>query len=213
MQHIRGINGPILGKYRVAAVSGLMTGLAANNLVFSARFAPTGNVRAAIAGLRLKSQLITPGSAAFEFTFAAYLARSFTASDSGGTAVLPSGLNNLLASIDDSSHATNFTDMRIASTGALTSGTRTVDANPILVLPAAQLSTSPPSQSYNESALEPSSDQRYVANLQGQTGGTATNAEGIIVANQAAFGTSAVVRLIVELEWYEYVTNSAETNG
>ena len=215
MLRIRGANGPILGKFRVAAMSGLLTGLAAGNPVFSARFAPAGtaNVRALIAGLRLKSQILTPGSAAGEFTFAAYVARSFTASDTGGTSVLPANasLNNMLSSISDSNSSSNFTDMRVATTGTLTAGTRTLDANPMLVLPAAQIATTPTQQSYNETVWEPSSDQRFGLNLQGQTGGVAANAEGIVVTTVTAFAAAMVVRFIAELEWYEYVTNSAES--
>lgn len=218
MLRIRGANGPILGKFRLAAVSGLLTGLAAGAPVFSARFAPASSVpiRALITGLRLKSQVLTPASAVpAEFTFSAFVARSFTASDSGGTAILPTGLNNMLSSITDSNLSTpsQFTDMRVATTGALTAGTRTLDANPMLVLPAAQIATTATQQSYNESAWEPSSDQRYGLNLQGQTGGVATNAEGIVVTSLAAFNTALVVRFICELEWIEYVTNSAESLG
>lgn len=214
MLRIRGANGPIAYKGRIAAVSGLLTAVAANAPIFSARFAPaaTANIRALITGLRLKSQILTPGSAAGEFTFAAYVARSFTASDSGGTSVLPAGLNNMLSSITDSgNYSTQFTDMRVATTGALTVGTRTLDSNPMLVLPAAQIATTPTQQSYNETVWEPSSDQRYGLNLQGQTGGVAANAEGIVVNNMTAFATSMVVRFIAELEWLEYVTNSAES--
>jgi hypothetical protein len=212
VQHVRGASGPLLGKFRVAAISGLVTGAAAGATLFSARFAPTTFVRAIISQLRLKSQIITPFTAPNEFTLAAYVARSFTASDSGGTAVLPTGLNNLLASISDSaiSPLTNFTDIRVATTGGLTVGTRTLDANPILVLPAAQLAASPVSQSYNETDLEANSDQRFALNLQGQTGGTATNAEGIVVTSPIAQGAGGVVRFVFEIEWYEYATNSAE---
>lgn len=216
MLRIRGANGPIQYKGRVAAVSGLLTGLAAGNPVFSARFAPAGTVpiRAVIAGIRLKSQVITPASAVpSEFTFQAFVARGFTASDTGGTSVLPTGLNNMLSSISDSTLTTQFTDMRIATTGTLTAGTRTLDNNPFLVLPAAQIATTQTQQSYNETYLEPSSDQRFVINLQGQTGGVAANAEGIVINSLATFNTAMTVRLVVELEWYEYTTNSAESLG
>lgn len=60
--------------------------------------------------------------------FALFVARSFTASDSGGTAVANSNNNG--------KHRTSLAlpsniDLRISSTGALTAGTRTVDANAI----------------------------------------------------------------------------------
>lgn len=216
MQHIRGINGPILGKFRLAAVTGLTTGMAANAPIFSARFAPTAAVRACIADLRLKVQIITPFTAANEISCQAFIARSFTASDSGGTSVLPATLNNMISSISDSalSPVTQFTDIRVAGAAALTAGTRTLDANPFLYLPAAQvLAAASAAQSYSESDYSPYSDQRFGINLQGQTGAVAANAEGIIVTVPIAQGAAGTVRYAIEMEWYEYVTNSAETIG
>jgi len=212
MQHIRGANGPILGIFRIAAVTGLTTGMAGGATIFSARFAPAGTVfaRAIITDLRIKAQLVTPFTAIQEYGAAAYIARSFTASDSSGTSILPTALNNNLASVMPA-WTTAFTDMRVAAAGAVTAGTRTLDANPFLYLPAAQvLVAASAAQGYTETQLGPISDQRFGPNLQGQTGGTATNAEGIVVTVPVAQGAGGTVRYCIEMEWYEYATNSAE---
>ena len=60
------------------------------------------------------------------------MARSFTASDSGGTAITLTGNNNKFQTTHDTSLVT---DARIATTGALTAGTRTLDAQPFKVVP------------------------------------------------------------------------------
>lgn len=211
MQHIRGVNGPINGKFRVAAFTGLTTGIAANGAIFSMRLAGTGFYRAVVTDLRLKAQIITPFTAANEISAAAYLVRSFTASDSGGTSLLPAGLNNYISSVDPP-FTTTVTDLRVATTGALTAGTRTIDAAPILFLPAAQIqATASAAQGYFETALSPTSDQRFGLNLQGATGGTAANAEGLIVTLPVAQGAGGTVRYAIEIEWVEYTTNSAES--
>lgn len=207
---IKGQSGPILGKWRISAVTGLTTGLAAGNPIFSARFAPTANIRALITDIRLKAQIVTPFTAANEVNAQVQIARSFTASDTGGTSVLPTGIQAQLSSVSDSAYTTSFTDMRVATTGTLTAGTRTLDPNPILYLAGAQLlAAAGAAQGYSETSLSLSTDQRFSLNLQGQTGGTAANAEGIVVTVPTAQGAGGTVRYAIEIEWYEYRTDSA----
>jgi hypothetical protein len=60
------------------------------------------------------------------------IARSFSASDTGGTAVTLSSDNNVFRT----SFATSLvTDSRIATTAALSAGTRTLDSQPLRLLP------------------------------------------------------------------------------
>lgn len=214
MQHIRGVNGPILGKFRLAAVTGLTTGFVANSSIFDAQFAPTGNVRAVITDLRLKAQLVTPFTSANEYSAQAFIARSWTSSPTGGTLISISGLQNMLSSVSDAPYTSAFTSIRVCNTSSLGNGTFTLDTVPLLYLPAAQvLAAASAAGEWHETALGPISDQRFGINLQGQTGGIATNAEGIAVQVPIAQGAGGVVRYCVEMEWYEYATNSAETIG
>lgn len=216
MQHIRGANGPILGKFRIATFTGLTTGLAGSTPIFSMRFAPAGSVpvRALITDFRLKAQIVTPFTAANEINVLAYIARSFTASDTGGISVLPAGISNMLSSISDAGYTTNFTDIRVAGTAALGAGTRTLDTSPFATLLGAQvLAAASAASAYEETALTMQGDQRYTINLQGQTGGVAANAEGIVVLCNQAQGAGGVVRYAFDVEWLEYATNSAEVIG
>lgn len=206
MQHIRGINGTVLSKYRLSTSTGLTTAMVAGGCIFSARWAPANGTRCMIAMLRLRSQLVVPFTASQEYNLSAFIARSFTASDSNGTVLLPSALNNLMSSVSDSANVpvTNFTDMRVATTGVLGSGTRTNDAQPILQLPSVQIAAAPTALSYNETTYEPSSDQRYGINLQQN--------EGITINNTILQGAGGTVRYFIEMEWYEYQgTGGAET--
>lgn len=214
--HIRGVNGPILGKFRLSALTGLTTGLAAGATIFSARFAPADGlygqqprIRALITDLRIKAAITVPFTAANEISAQAFIARAFTASDTGGTALLPTGIQQNLSSID-LGYTTAFTDMRIATAAALAAGTRTLDPSAILNMPAAQPGTSITAQANFETALETISDQQFMPNLQGQTGGVAANAEGLVVTLPVAQGAGGVVRYAIELGWIEYCATGSE---
>lgn len=211
MQHIRGVNGPILGKFRIAAITGLTTGMVATSSIFAARFAPTAAVRAVVTDFRLKSQILTPFTAANEISCQASIGRGWTAAPSGGIAIALTGIQNMLSSVSDLNSPTAFSQIQVANTGGMSNGTLTIDPNPFLYLPAAQIqAAASASQPYSEADYSPYSDQRFPINLQGQTGGVAANAEGIVVSIPIAQGAAGVVRYCIEMEWYEYATNSAE---
>jgi hypothetical protein len=114
-----------LGAYRASMITGAMAaGLAANAEVFQFRW--TDATRLCVI---TKVQFDGLGSiVAFAAGFAAFrgiVARSFTASGTGGTAATLTG-NNLK---QRTSHGTTLAgDIRIASTAALGAGTKTLDA-------------------------------------------------------------------------------------
>jgi len=124
--NIRPIISGTLGEYQTALTSGVMAaGLAANSTVWSFRY--TG------ANLCLIEKVILDGVgsivafAAGSATFRLFAARSFSASDSGGTAAVLTGNNCKLRT----TYATTAVgDLRISSTAALTTGTRTLDSQP-----------------------------------------------------------------------------------
>ena len=113
-----------LGAYQIVATSGTVAaGLAAAAPVFSFRWGDAS--RACL----IKRVSMVAKNAGTAFTAGAQLhellvARSFTASDTGGTSVLPTGNSQKKRT---SFGTTLVTDMRIASTGTLTAGTRTLD--------------------------------------------------------------------------------------
>lgn len=116
-----------LGIYHQGANNGttaMAAGLAAAAPIFSYRWGNASNLAI------VKRVLFEMGSGGTGFTagsaqFNMFIARSFSASDSGGSSVLPSGNSNKLRT---SMGTTLLTDLRISATGTLTAGTRTLDA-------------------------------------------------------------------------------------
>lgn len=113
-----------LGIYSVGATSGIMAaGLTAAAPVYSFRWGNGTNL-AVLKKISVSAGNTSTAFAAGVVTFHAHIARGFTASDTGGTSILPSGNNNKLRT---AMGTTLLTDLRISSTAALTPGTRTID--------------------------------------------------------------------------------------
>lgn len=117
-----------LGIYQKTLTSGTMAaGLAAAANVYSWRWGDATRLgvvqRIRLTGLAGSATAFTAGFASFKV----FAARSFTASDSGGTAGTLTGNNSKLRT---SMGTTLLTDVRISSTAALTAGTRTLDTDP-----------------------------------------------------------------------------------
>lgn len=118
------------GAYRLAARSGTIAAtLAANAPLFSFRW---GDATLNCIVQRIRAQLWAnlAFTAAFnDMSIAGIIARSWTVADSGQTAISLAGNNaKLRTDFPTSKFATNG-DMRIANTGAVTAGTRTLDGN------------------------------------------------------------------------------------
>ena len=113
-----------LGAYSLLATTGTMAaGLGASAPIFSARWTSASSlalIRAVRISLTSLGTAFTAGVGFFDII----AARTFTASDSAGTAVLPTGNSNKRRT---SFATTGFGDLRISSTATLTAGTRTLD--------------------------------------------------------------------------------------
>src|SRR6266404_2267750 len=117
----------LLGSYCMGANSGTMAaGLAGGSPVFSFRYAAAN--LAIIRKITAEADDITTAFAAGAGKFDLIAARSFTASDTGGTAGTLTGNNGKLRT---SFATTGISDFRISSTATLTAGTRTLDAQPL----------------------------------------------------------------------------------
>ena len=115
-----------LGAYTIGASSGnIAATLAANSTLFSFRWG-SAVARAVLEYVSVWLVVATAITTSVLFDLEMMLARSFTASDSGGTALSLVGNNNKRKTTMGTSLVT---DMRIASTGALTVGTRTLAGN------------------------------------------------------------------------------------
>jgi hypothetical protein len=193
--------GRLLGHYRLAARSGVLTGtgIVAGAPLFSFRWTDA----TALAILtRLEARYVPTAAftAAQELGLDAILASAWSAADSSGTAVLPgtggrmrrSGMGTSLVG-----------DVRIAGTTLLTAGTRTLDAQPIAVGGGLV-------NDVNDAAeteyVNPSGPYGFVLEANPARGEhpivLAAN-EGLIVRNTVVFPAAGTATLLVSLAWAE----------
>ena len=114
----------VLAWNSVGVATGLITGLAAAAPLFSFRNLSVNPIIVRRAGIGFVTT--TAFTTAQMVSFGMQVARSFTASDSGGTAIAFTGSN---AKHRTSLGTPTSLDCRVATTTALTAGTRTIDAN------------------------------------------------------------------------------------
>jgi hypothetical protein len=123
----------LVGSFHLGAASGLIAATAINSPLFSFRWAPGTGQFCAIRRISLGVMTTTGPTSAQLIGWNLLMARSWTASDSGGTALTPAaavvsaGTNKSRGSLQNSV----ATDIRIATTGALTAGTRVLDTQPL----------------------------------------------------------------------------------
>jgi len=118
-----------LGSYNFQAITGTMAaGLSAGSPIFSFRWGNASNL-CLLKRIRISMNSLGTGFTAGVGRFEAFFARSFSASDSGGTAVT---LTTNQAKRRTSFGTSLVTDCRISSTATLTAGTRTLDTLPFV---------------------------------------------------------------------------------
>lgn len=179
-----------LGHYRTVAASGLITGVAAGTgsagHLFSFRN-PSATLLVFITRIRFFWATTVGFTAAQEMAIEAFRASAFTVDASGGTAVTPGKRRNAFATASVAAG-------RIATTGALTAGTITLAAQPLLrrgVLELADAATV--AKRSFEAEWVPRDDHGEVL---------AQN-EGLIIRNAIIMGAGGVGRLTVEVDHYE----------
>lgn len=193
---IRGAAIGSLGVYQVTVPSGAIAAtLAAGSTLFSFRW--TDATRLALIKVITVSAVVTSAiTTAVPFDLEAVVARSFTASDSGGTAISLSGNNNKLRT----SFGTSLVgDARVAATAALTTGTRTLDAQAIGRVQGFT-GTALGTQVFGtvngaNNLVDRSEPGRYPLTL-------AQN-EGIIIRNPLAGPATGTITLLISIEWQE----------
>lgn len=124
---LRPIDYGALGSYRLSMISGTMAaGLAANAEVWQFRWSDATRLcvvtKVVIDGISNTATAFTAGVGNMQL----YVARSWTADGSGGTAATLTGNN---AKMRTDMGATLLGSARISSTAALTAGTKTLDTN------------------------------------------------------------------------------------
>jgi hypothetical protein len=137
-------------------------------------------------------KVISGFTAAQEFGFDMSVVRSYSANHTGGTTVTPTG-NTAKKNVLNAT--SSIADMRIATTGALTAGTQTFDANPIGQDTFSDLAAAATVQ-HNatfEYDMSQEEDEPIVLNAN----------EGIVVRNLILMGAGGTARLTVDLDWQE----------
>ncbi len=178
------------GHYRTVAASGLITGVAAGTgsagHLFSFRN-PSSTLLVFVTQIRFYWSTLVGFTAQQEMAIEAYRASAYTVDASGGTAVTPGKRRNAFATA-------SIAGARIATTGALTGGTVTLAAQPLMrrgVLELAEAATV--SKRSFEAEWRPRDDHGEVL---------AQN-EGIIIRNSILMGAGGAGRLHVEVDHYE----------
>jgi hypothetical protein len=117
------------GCFQMACKSASMAaGLASASPIFSFRNS-SATMNLILRRLRMNAWSLGTGFTAGLATFDLFVARSFTLSDSGSSPISTASRNGALRGSAMASSIIG--DLRVASTGTLTAGTRTLDANPI----------------------------------------------------------------------------------
>lgn len=188
------------GYYEMSLKSGLITGVAANADLFSLRFnsAPATGIKKRLELLFLKIDfIITTGfTAAQAVDFAAFIARAFTGSSTGGTASLPPANMNGKQSLYPNSEILANGDLRIATTAALGAGTKTLDTFPFAsAVGYGAAATGGPFR--NVPFQEEFGEHHPPVVLRAN--------EGLVIQNLTAFGAAGVGNLYVDIGWMEII--------
>lgn len=188
----RPLDAGAFGHYRLSTTVALVVSQAANGTLFSFRWGDASRV-CVIQFIRLQCLQTAAATATIMPSFEVFAARSFTASDSAGTAITLTG-NSMKKRT--SMGTTLVTDIRKAAVAAgLTVGTRTLDADPILQMPTQQTITTPNATLYTSSIdFTDGSDHPLVLQQN----------EGFIVRGPSVvFGAAGTANLVVDVGWTE----------
>jgi hypothetical protein len=191
-----------LGSYSVSLITGAYTTAAANSPMFSMRFVAGSAGQAQVAIIQRINIFIVPTvafTAAQQVSYGAYIARSWSAVDSGGAAATLTGNNNKLRTSMSTTQIAATGDMRISTTAALTAGTRTLDSQAFAVasawVPAALVA-------------QPIQAVTLYENFAGDQPIVLATQEGIVINNLVLMGAAGVLSIGVTIEWTESSTTS-----
>lgn len=184
----------ILGAYQLALTSGALTGVAAGATVFSFRWAPSTSTNLClIRRVEVGFSTVTAFTTAQSLQYSMQIARTWTANDSVGTTASFTQTNTgKFRTVMPTSAFAGGGQILIATTGAVTAGTRTLDSQAMAFTQGASTAVG--------TALTSGPI------FQHQTGDYpiifAVN-EGFIINNVQAMGAAGVVNLTVSVEWME----------
>jgi hypothetical protein len=177
------------------AMTGLVTGVAAGTASAGHLLAMRnpGALAVRLRYLDVSCTTLTAFTAAQEVGFDVFKATAYTAAHTGGAGVVPSK-----AFTDQAASLVTSTQLRVATTGALTNGTDTLDTDRILTdsFWCAGLTSLLAWRQYNWSS-EPAGGLLLKAN------------EGIVLRNTILMGAAGVVRWSFRLGWDDVIVTGA----
>jgi hypothetical protein len=187
-----------LGKadyFRTTMVSGLVTGVAAGtssagHLAFFRN--PHATIFSYVTRIRMFWQTATGFTAQQEVALELFKASTFSAAHTGGTAVTPQKRRTQGAS--PKTPAASVCTAMVATTGALTAGTHTLAAQPIVRRSVLELA---------DGAAVAKRDFEMVWQPRDDSGEVLGTNEGLILRNAIAMGAAGVGRFMLEIDHYE----------
>lgn len=188
----RPLDAGAFGHYKLATTIPLVVTQAANGTLFSFRWGDASRL-CVLQFLRLRCLQTAAATATIMPTFEVVMARSFSASDSVGTALTLTG-NSFKKRT--SMGSTLVTDIRKSAVAAgLTVGTRTLDAEPMMQMPTTQLITTP-NTTVQESSIDFTDGVDHPLIF-------AQNEGFIVRGPSVVFGAAGTANLVVNIEWAE----------
>ena len=188
----RPLDAGALGHYRLSTTVALVVTQAANGTLFSFRWGDATRL-CVVNYIRLECQQTAAATATIAPAFEVFVARSFSASDSAGTALTLTG-NSFKKRT--SMGTTLVTDIRKAAVAAgLTAGTRTLDGDAILQMGTVQTITNVNTSTYVKGVDFTDGNDHPLILAQN---------EGFIVRGPTVvFGAAGTANLIVDVGWTE----------
>ena len=186
---------PERADYSLTLVTGALTIVAANDPVWSFQWTATQHI-CVVKRIHLSVGVTTAYGAAQNTRYGLYFARAYTVADTGGTAATLTTNNGKL---DTSYPITQITDMRIGTTGAITAGTRTLDAQPLDVAYFGTTALGMVGDEEFQFGLTPSHQEIIIRQN-----------EGLVLNNLMLMGATGVLMLAVTMEWAEVPLSSVK---
>lgn len=181
-----------LGRYSLSEFTGLTTGIAANGEVFQMRWTAATNLMI-LRYLKVRWATITGFTAAQECALSASRVSSWSADGSGGTTITPSVTNAINRTTYPQS---KIGGLRIATTSALTAGTKTIAANPFLTAMRKTLAAAATVQDTDFEGEFDSMKGNIAPHIFAQN-------EGFVVRNVIAQGAGGTARIAITMLWEE----------
>lgn len=193
----RPINYGSLGIYKCGAVTGtIAAALGANSEIFQFRWPEASNL-CLVNNVEISAGANVAAGAAALAAFRMTVARSWTVAGSGGTRItLPANTNKLRTSMGSSL----VNDIGMATTGALTAGTKTLDAQDFSAI-AFGIGTGAITTAVNLSLI--SLTHLWDWNQEGNHPLVLAQNEGFVIRTGAAFPTTMTWHAAVHMSWAE----------